>query len=90
MPDGAMYMMIGIDIQNFPEYKDELQFVQALVKEQSVFCLPGQCFDYPNYMRIVLTVPEGLIWESCTRIAHFCSKHYKNSFDPNLIENLNW
>ncbi|XP_055300992.1 tyrosine aminotransferase [Sitodiplosis mosellana] len=90
MPDGAMYMMIGIDIENFPEYEDELQFVQALVKEQSVFCLPGQCFDYPNYMRIVLTVPEGLIWESCTRIADFCNKHYKNSFDPNLIENLNW
>lgn len=90
MPDGAMYMMIGIDIDNFPEYEDELQFVQSLVKEQSVFTLPGQCFDYPNYMRIVLTVPEGLIWESCTRIAEFCNKHYKNSFKPNLIESLNW
>lgn len=90
MPDGAMYMMIGIDIERFPEYEDELQFVQALVKEQSVFCLPGQCFDYPNYMRIVLTVPEDMIWESCTRIADFCHKHFKNSFNPNLIENLNW
>lgn len=90
MPDGAMYMMIGIDIENFPEYEDELQFVQALVKEQSVFCLPGKCFEYPNYIRIVLTVPEDLIWESCTRIADFCNKHYKNSFNPNYIENLNW
>ena len=42
MPTGAMYMMIGIDIDNFPEYNTELHFVQDLVKEQSVFCLPGQ------------------------------------------------
>ncbi|XP_031634159.1 tyrosine aminotransferase [Contarinia nasturtii] len=90
MPDGAMYMMIGIDIDNFPEYQNELEFVQALVKEQSVFCLPGQCFNYPNYMRIVLTVPEHLIWESCIRIADFCNRHYKNTFNPNLIEHLNW
>lgn len=91
MPDGAMYMMIGIDIEHFPEFENELQFVQALVKEQSVFCLPGQCFDYANYMRIVLTVPEDLIWESCIRIAEFCNKHFKKSFHPNIIENsINW
>lgn len=85
-----MYMMIGIDIANFPEYEDELQFVQDLVKEQSVFCLPGKCFDYPNYIRIVLTVPEEMIWESCIRIAEFCGKHYKYSFDCDIIENLIW
>jgi tyrosine aminotransferase len=68
MPEGAMYMMIGIDIDNFPEFSTELHFVQSLVKEQSVFCLPGSCFDYPNYMRIVLTVPEEMIVEACDRI----------------------
>lgn len=89
MPDGAMYMMIGIDIDNFPEYDNELELVQDLVKEQSVFCLPGQCFDYPNYIRIVLTVPEDMIWEACTRIAAFCDKHYQIQFnDNNLIENF--
>lgn len=83
-------MMIGIDIDHFPEYENELEFVQDLVKEQSVFCLPGKCFDYPNYIRIVLTVPEELIWESCIRIAEFCGRHYKNSFDCDKIENLVW
>jgi len=91
MPDGAMYMMIGIDIKHFPQYTNDLEFVQDLVKEQSVFCLPGQCFDYPNYMRIVLTVPEDLIWESCIRIAEFCDKHYKPTFKNNIIEqNIDW
>lgn len=90
MPDGAMYMMIGIDIDRFPKFSNELEFVQCLVKEQSVFCLPGQCFDYPNYFRIVLTVPEDLIWESCIRIVEFCDKHYKKGFEDVLIENVVW
>lgn len=77
-PDGAMYMMIGIDTERFPEYENELAFVQDLVKEQSVFCLPGQCFDYPNYIRIVLTVPQEMIVEACGRIAEFCADHYQS------------
>lgn len=85
MPAGAMYMMIGIDIDNFPEYTDDLHFVQELVAEQSVFCLPGACFDYPNYIRIVLTVPDEMVRESCSRIAEFCEKHYK--IDNRVIEN---
>lgn len=74
-----MYMMIGIDTDRFPEYDNELDFVQDLVKEQSVFCLPGQCFDYPNFIRIVLTVPQAMIIEACSRIAEFCADHYQSA-----------
>lgn len=77
MPDGAMYMMIGIDIEKFPEFDNELPFLQAMVREQSLFCLPGKCFDYPNYFRIVLTVPEHYVHEACIRMAEFCETHYK-------------
>lgn len=90
MPDGAMYMMIGIEMDHFPEYDSEMEFLEALIGEQSVFCLPGRCFDYPHYMRIVLTVPEEMIWEACTRIAEFCDKHHKKSMNGKLIEELNW
>lgn len=41
MPQGAMYMMIEIKISQFSEFKNECQFVERLVSEQSVFCLPG-------------------------------------------------
>ncbi len=78
MPSGAMYMMVGIDAKNFPEHKNDLEFVQGLVQEQSVFCLPGQCFEYPDYFRIVLTVPEEMIVEACKRIREFCEKHYQH------------
>lgn len=83
MPMGAMYMMVGISITNFPDYPNELEFVQGLVKEQSVFCLPGKCFNIENYIRIVLTVPRSMIIEACNRIKEFCETHFKN---PDLTE----
>ena len=83
MPMGAMYLMCGIKIQNFPDYPNELEFVQDLVAEQSVFCLPGRCFNIENYMRIVLTVPREMIIEACERIKEFCDKHFVS--DEELI-----
>ncbi|XP_066978271.1 tyrosine aminotransferase-like isoform X3 [Macrobrachium rosenbergii] len=35
------------------------------------------CFDYPNYMRIVLTVPEKQLKEACGRMAAFCTRYYQ-------------
>ena len=93
MPSGAMYMMVGINIDQFPEFKDDTHFVQELVNEQSVFCLPGSCFEYPNYVRIVLTVPREMIEEACSRIAEFCKAHYKvdNSIiENNLLDNIEY
>lgn len=85
MPAGAMYMMVGIDIDNFPEYQNDLHLVQELVTEQSVFCLPGSCFGIDNYVRIVLTVPEDMIKEACVRMAEFGDQHYK--VDNRIINN---
>jgi tyrosine aminotransferase len=42
MPQGAMYMMIEIKMAQFPEFDNDLEFVERLVAEQSVFCLPGK------------------------------------------------
>ena len=47
-PSGAMYLMVGIDIDRFPEFKDDVDFTKQLVIEQSVFCLPGQV--HMNYI----------------------------------------
>ena len=40
-PSGAMYMMVGLELQCFPAMKTDLDFVQMLIKENSVFCLPA-------------------------------------------------
>lgn len=75
-PKGAMYMMVGIDMASYPEFATEFQFVERLVSEQSVFCLPGKCFEYPDYFRIVLTVPEEQLLVALDRILEFCQGHY--------------
>jgi len=75
MPSAAMYMMVKVDMERFPLFQHDLQFVERLVSEQSVFCLPGKCFNYPNYFRIVLTVPMELLSEACDRMNQFCLTH---------------
>ena len=77
MPDGAMYMMVAIDLSAFPGFETDLQVVEALVAEQSVFCLPGKCFNIPDFFRIVLTVPKDMLVEACNRIQEFCADHQK-------------
>lgn len=73
-----MYMMIGIDVAGFPAHHDDMAILQALLREQSIFCLTGRVFDFPNYMRIVITLPEEMLIEACKRIAEFCAQHYRS------------
>lgn len=75
-PSGAMYIMVGLDMKHFPSFSSDLKMMEKLVAEESVFALPGQCFDYPNFMRLVLTLPKELTAEACNRIASFSNRHY--------------
>lgn len=42
MPEGTMYLMVKIELDSFPYFRTELEFIQKLMEEESVFCLPGQ------------------------------------------------
>ncbi|XP_068595800.1 tyrosine aminotransferase [Brachionichthys hirsutus] len=77
MPSGAMYIMVGIDMDRFPDFKSDIDFTERMVTEQSVFCLPASAFEYENYFRIVVTVPEDMMLEACRRIREFCQHHYR-------------
>ncbi|CAL4116174.1 unnamed protein product, partial [Meganyctiphanes norvegica] len=91
MPQGAMYMMVRVEMEKFPEFETDMEFVETMISEESVFCLPGKCFDYPNYVRIVLTVPSVMMQEACGRIADFCRTHHIDSMNgqevPMVIPN---
>lgn len=87
MPSGAMYLMVGIDMEHFPDFKNDVDFTERLVTEQSVFCLPASAFEYPNFFRIVVTVPEEQMVEACDRIREFCLTHYRpRSRDSNDLD----
>jgi len=75
MPDGAMYMMVGLDRKAFPEFANCLKIVEGMVREQSVFCLPGKCFGINDFFRVVLTVPKENLETACDRIEQFCKDH---------------
>ncbi|XP_058501106.1 tyrosine aminotransferase [Solea solea] len=75
---GAMYLMVGIDLDHFPGFKNDVDFTERMVTEQSVFCLPTSAFEFPNFFRVVLTVPEQMMVEACVRIRQFCLCHYQH------------
>jgi len=77
IPEGAMYIMFGINFNQFKDFKNDVDFTEKLVQEESVLCLPGTCFNYPNYIRIVITAPPEKLRESYTRIKEFCDRHHK-------------
>jgi len=70
-PQGAMYLMIGIDCELFG-FKDDVEFSQLLLQEQNVFVLPGQCFTCPNFVRIVSCAPAAILNDAFDRIEAFC------------------
>ena len=72
-----MYVMVGIDTEKI-DVKDDVEFSQRLVKEESVFVLPGQVFQMPNYFRMVITSPEQVMTEACDRIRAFCERNARN------------
>lgn len=76
-PAGAMYLMVKLDLKHLPGINSDLEFSQALIKEQSVFCLPASLFEMPNYIRIVITMKQEKIIEACDRIIEFVNTHYK-------------
>jgi tyrosine aminotransferase len=77
MPEAAMYMMVGVDVDQMKDISNDSEFCQKLLQEQSVFCLPGAVFDYPNYFRIVITSPVEKLTAAMERITAFCKQHHK-------------
>ena len=74
-------------MERFPHFTTDLQFIERLVAEESVHCMPGKCFNYPGYMRLVLTLPLRLLNEALDRIHSFC-RCYADNFQPDTSRPL--
>lgn len=75
VPQGAMYVMVEVDTSVLTGIKDDFDFTQKLLDEESVFVLPGQCFGMLNYFRIVFSAPHEVLNDAYTRIAQFCARY---------------
>lgn len=69
-------MLTKVQLENFPQFKTTMEFMQKLANDENVFVLPSECFDFPGFFRIILTAPEEMLTEACDRIANFCAKYY--------------
>nr|KAJ3422811.1 hypothetical protein HK105_006249 [Polyrhizophydium stewartii] len=79
-PQGAMYLMVEIKLDEFDGIKDDLDFVEKLVQEESVLCLPGKCFRCPRpFVRIVFTPPKDQLEVAYGRIREFCVRHHRSA-----------
>ncbi len=74
-PLGAMYVMIGVDIDSLDGVKDDADFAKQLLTEENLFLLPGQCFGMKNYVRLVTCPPVEVILEAFARLKLFCDRH---------------
>lgn len=78
-PQGAMYVMVRIDAKRFSEatngeIADDVEFCKALLKEESLVVLPGQCFRMKNFFRIVFCPPIDKLEQAYDRLDQFCKR----------------
>lgn len=75
-PEGAMYMLVRVDLEAFRGCSTDALFAEELLAEESVLVLPGECFQASGYVRIVTTVPESVLLKAWDRIEDFCKRRY--------------
>jgi tyrosine aminotransferase len=81
IPQGAMYMMVGIDVSKFRDIKNDLEFTEKLLTEESVVCLPGQV-SFTPFLR-----PPNIISASRWKtISESCSQLHQKSFELHMTE----
>lgn len=70
-------MMVQIQVEEFEDIVDDVDFCKKLLNEQNAFVLPSKCFFAKNMFRLVLCHPLEKIEELSKRISEFCTAHYK-------------
>nr|AGU68000.1 tyrosine transaminase [Strigomonas culicis] len=74
-PQGALYLMVKVDLSRFPHYATDVDFYQALEDEENVQVVPGTYMGSPGYFRACITRPAAIIEEVMERMAAFCTRH---------------
>ena len=67
-----MYMMVKIDINEFEDIIDDIDFCKKLLAEQYCMALPSQCFFAKNFFRIIVCTTKETLAEFTKRIKVFC------------------
>jgi len=74
-PQGAMYVMVKLNLTVLADIASDAEFVDMLLTEEAVFVLPGVCFGAPNFFRVVFSGPRETLADAYDRIETFCERH---------------
>ena len=91
LPQGALYAMVHIDISAFDDViKDDIMFTKLLLKEENVFCLPGQAFGIGangfHVFRVVFCAPREQLTLAFERLYNFCVRHLYPDIEQSGIQ----
>jgi len=78
-PEGAMCVMVKLDISLFEDIQDDLDFCIKLAKEESVMILPGVSVGLRNWLRITFAIDPLYLQDGIKRLKSFCERHSKRA-----------
>ena len=78
MPQGAMYLLVRLDLAGFDTAcnANDVAWAAALQREEAVVLLPGTAFGAPGRVRLVLCATPAVLTAAWDRIVDFCSRHW--------------
>nr|AGT02496.1 tyrosine transaminase [Angomonas deanei] len=76
-PQGALYIMVKVDLAVFTEFPSDVEFYMALEDEENVQVVPGTYLGAPGFFRVCITRPATIIQQLSERLSAFCNRHAK-------------
>ncbi|KAH7576974.1 hypothetical protein ACOSP7_002324 [Xanthoceras sorbifolium] len=76
-PEGAMFVMVKLNLSLLEGIKNDMEFCLQLAKEESVIILPGVAVGLKDWLRITFAVELSGLEDGLGRVKAFCQRHAK-------------
>ncbi|MED6146819.1 hypothetical protein PIB30_038220 [Stylosanthes scabra] len=87
-PEGAMAVMVQINLSQIEGIIDDVDFCVKLAKEESVLILPGVTVGLKNWLRISFGVERSALEEGLSRLKAFCLRHARSNHGTEIPSTL--
>lgn len=85
-PQGAMAVMVKLNVSLLKDISDDIDFCFKLAKEESVILLPGLTVGLKNWVRVTFAADPSSLEEALDRVKSFCQRHsHQQKFQLNLV-----